>query len=309
MARLTGARGADKVIIVSSADAQYFDLLRDMILSLHEHKGRNDFAIGIYDLGLTAAQKAWLGSYTDRIVTPSWHFVAPESEKSVRNLSYVARPFLRSYFPGFDIYAWMDADVWLQDGAAIDDFIEGARGSGCAVARENEPSYRLQSWLFSWTAKHFLSGYGPLHGTWLLSRPHINIGVFAMREDAPHWERWISCYQQAIDRSGVVMPHDQFALNDAIYTHKLPTAFLPATHNWICDRGIPLWDDIGGKFCAPAAPHHPISVLHLAGPGKRLTYRLKTLHGGHVLTTFRYKSAKLVEAPARQPAEPGSLAS
>jgi hypothetical protein len=305
MATSTAAR---RTIVVSSADAQYFELLQDMILSLRQTNAGTPFAIGIYDLGLTAAQQNWLRSYTDLVVTPRWHFEAPESEKTTRNLSYVARPFLYQYFPGFDVYAWIDADVWLQEPNVLGTFVEGAWQTGAAVARENEPSYRLQPWLFLWTTKHFLSGYGLVHGTRLLAQPHINTGLFAMRADAPHWALWTRCYQDAITRSGVVMPHDQFALNEAIYRHNLPTKFLSASYNWICDRGIPVWDEVQEKFCEPSAPHNPISVLHLAGPGKRNTYRLKTVLGRHVQTTFRYKSAKLFEEPLRHPAEPGSLA-
>ena len=161
--------------------------------------------------------------------------------------------------------------------------VDGARSEGMAIAHENERAYRFQRFLFLWTAKHFVLGYGPLRGLWLLTRPHLNAGMFAIRAGAPHWQAWARRYDAAIKRTGKITPHDQFALNQAIYQDRLPTRLLDAGANWICDRGVPMWNDEAGAFCRPYGPHRTISALHLAGPGKRTAYRIKRTGGGEFL--------------------------
>ena len=42
-------------------------------------------------------------------------------------------------------------------------------------------------------------------------------------------------------------------------------AVLPASANWICDRGVPMWNDDAEAFCEPYAPYRVLSALHLAG--------------------------------------------
>jgi hypothetical protein len=89
-------------------------------------------------------------------------------------------------------------------------------------------------------------------------------------------------------RTGKITPHDQFALNQAIYQDKLDTAILPPSANWICDRGVPMWNDELGCFCEPYAPYRPISAIHLAGPGKRTVYPIRRTGGGSFETLIRY---------------------
>lgn len=262
-----------------------------MISSLNAAKHDRSIAFGCFDLGLERHQSAWLETQGATIVSPRWHFSIPEAAKLPRYLAFVVRPFLRDYFPGYDIYLWIDADAWLQDWTAVDRYIAGAHAKGMAIAHENERGYRFQAWLFAWTCKHFLLGYGAIRGLRLLSRPHLNAGIFAIATDAPHWQKWQDCYQRAIDKSGNVVPHDQFALNDAIYSYSLPADFLPATCNWICDRGPPLLDEESGKFCAPYPPYQRISIMHLAGPAKGRKYRVKTRAGSEVERSFRYQNA------------------
>jgi hypothetical protein len=133
--------------------------------------------------------------------------------------------------------------------------------------------------------------YGALRGTWLLTKPHLNAGIFAMRHDAPHWRAWATRYEAAMRRTGKITPHDQFALNQAIYQDRLDTAILPPSANWICDRGVPMWNDEEHCFCEPYAPFAKISAVHLAGPGKRTVYSIRRTGGASFRTLIRYGAA------------------
>jgi len=49
-------------------------------------------------------------------------------------LAFLVRPYLREYFPCYDIYLWIDSDVWLQSPDMLRALIEGAARKGMAIA-------------------------------------------------------------------------------------------------------------------------------------------------------------------------------
>ncbi len=275
-------------VFIAAADAGYYGLLADMIASVRRHRGLEDAPFAVFDLGLEPGQRDALAAQDVELVVPEWHFGLGDRGFRRHELGLLVRPFLRDYLPGRQVYAWIDADTWLQDPAGFDRLLEGARARGFAIAHERERGYRFQAWLTAWIAKHFVLGCGALHGAWLLTRPHLNAGIFAATDAAPHWELWRRRYEAAIARTGRIAPYDQFTLNQAIWIDGPPTAILDPRDNWICDRGPPAWDAATGRFCKPYAPHEPLAILHLAGPAKRETYDLATLQGGTVRARLQY---------------------
>ena len=274
-----------RVLVVTAADSRFMGFLRGMLASIAPYLARPTVSLACFDIGLQPADKAWLESRGAQIAAPHAHFSIDPTAHRAALLSFLARPFLPDYFPGHDVYLWIDSDVWLQDLAVLDDYVAGARHSGMAITHESERSYRFQPRLFGWTTKHFLLGYGIGHGAWLLSRPHVNAGFFAIHTDAPHWRAWAGRYERAIRRSGRLVPHDQFALNQALHAGpfgqpRMDICLLAPGHNWIVDRGVPMWNDEAGRFCMPRAPYTPIGAMHLAGPGKETVYCIKRTGGG-----------------------------
>jgi hypothetical protein len=289
---MESANVADRVLLVSSADTKFFALLREMISSL-ERLPKQDlprYDLAVFDLGLSPKDRSWLNERDIDIAVPHPHDGQGSSDRPLE-LAFLVRPHLRDYFPDYDVYVWIDSDVWVQAPDVLSMLIDGALRKGMAIAHENERGYRFQRALFLWTAKHFLLGYGVLRGAWLLTRPHLNAGLFAIRADAPHWRVWGDRYRAAIRRTGKLTPHDQFALNQAIYQDRLPTEILPASANWICDRGVPMWNDESGEFCEPYPPFRPIAALHLAGPGKRTVYRIRRTGGAAFNAMIRFGMA------------------
>jgi hypothetical protein len=202
-------------------------------------------------------------------------------------MGYMARPFIRDVFPGYDIYVWLDADTWLQDRIAFNHLVDQASARQAAVVRQNERAYRFWLWQMAWINKHYIKGYNLWPGLYLAMRPMINNGVFAIHADAPHWERWRHYYQYALDRTKTPAPHDQFSLNAAVYLDHLSTSFLPATANWICDLATPMWNDEHRKLCVPYPPYEPISIVHLAGPAKTRLFQIKRVNGGTIERRLR----------------------
>ncbi len=284
-----------KVIIVTASDHRFMPFLRDLIASLGNTLAQPEVELACFDLGLDVTDRAWLARQRVTIAVPRVHLGVRADDHAPALLSFLARPFLPRYFPGFDVYVWIDSDVWLQDPSVLDRYVAGAMATGMAITHERERAYRFQPWLFGWTAKHFMLGYGALTTAHLLTRRHVNAGFFAIRGDAPHWHEWARRYQAAIGRTGALVPHDQFALNHALHgdgpgATALSAALLDPGCNWICDRGIPKWNSEQNVFCKPYPPHERIGAMHLAGPAKRTIYDIATTDG-RSFRTYLFRGA------------------
>ena len=276
-------------IVVSGSSAAYFPLLQDLIISSAPARKRHRSALGILDFGLPEHAVTWLVAQGAVVVRIDAVLAAlPEIWRPPSFLPYVTRPMLDTYFPGHGTILWLDADTWFQDAEALDAFIEGAARTDLTIVAERHPGYRYQAWLQAWMLKHFIAGYGVRRGLWLMTRSHLNAGAFALRTSAPHWALWKKNYAIAFDRTGRALPHDQFALNQIVYENYPDARILPAMWNWIGDRGPPYWDDAKRCFCTPDASHEPIRIMALAGPAKRLNYRVPKLGGGFVETNLRF---------------------
>ena len=175
-------------VFIAATDAGYHGLLADMIASVRRHRGLEEAPFAVFDLGLDSVQRDALAGQGVELATPEWHFDLDGRGFPRHQLGLLVRPFLRDYFPGRRVYAWIDADTWLQDAAAFGRLIAGARDRGFAIAHERDRGYRFQAWLTAWIAKHFVLGCGPVHGARLLTKPHLNAGIFAATDTAPHWE-------------------------------------------------------------------------------------------------------------------------
>ena len=276
----TGIADGPRVMVVTASDSRFLPFLQGMLASITARLSRQSVRIACFDIGLAPADRAQLEASGVDVVRPQAHLGVDAASVRPALLSFLARPFLPSYFPGHDVYLWIDSDVWLQDITVFDDYVAGALSHGMAIAHERTRAYRFQPWLLGWTGKHFLRGYGPAPTARLLLQRHLNAGFFAIRAGAPHWQAWADRYAAAMARTGDLVPHDQFALNHAIYADHLPTCFLPPRYNWICDRGIPMWDDAAQAFCEPLAPYRLIGALHLAGPAKVSRYAIRRTGGG-----------------------------
>ncbi|HAJ59827.1 MAG TPA: macrocin O-methyltransferase, partial [Cyanobacteria bacterium UBA8543] len=100
-------------IIITAANAQFFELVQGTILSIRQKPQGQDTIIGFFDLGCTPEQLQWLQGQVNVIKQADWEFNFPLQNEAPEYLKgLLARPFLRQYFPNFDIYLWIDADAW-----------------------------------------------------------------------------------------------------------------------------------------------------------------------------------------------------
>lgn len=268
-------------LIVTSANARFFRLLAGLMLSIEQHQGERKAEVAFLDIGLTPAQRDWLAPRIVQSMEPGWDLELPAAlrreQPHLRALT--ARPFLPRYFPGYDAYLWIDADVWLQDWRGVELYSLGAQAADIAATPHTDRAYTFNRALPRFTYQQFVDGYGKAVADALSPRQHLNAGIFAARADSPLWARWAEAYRQAITASGGGMISDQTSLNYACHHAGLRMQLLPALYNWQSHLAVPLWNPRLGKFCEPHLPHAPLSMLHLTHKTKDQVYDIGGLDG------------------------------
>ncbi len=257
-------------IIITGANANYFELVKGTILSIRQKPQGQTAIIGFFDLGCTSDQLNWLDKQVNIIKQPNWEFDFPSRNEAPDYLKgLLARPFLREYFPNFDIYLWIDSDAWVQDWKAIDLFVRGANKQGLAIVPEINRGSHIQygglpEYWWQWVYRQYEESFGEEVAKKFYSYPLLNAGVFALHKEAPHWEVWAECLAGGLQKTHSLMT-DQFALNLAVYDYGLfeQTEMLPSWCNWTCHFGLPVWDKEISCLVEPYLPHYPIGILHL----------------------------------------------
>ncbi|HWB51924.1 MAG TPA: glycosyl transferase [Stellaceae bacterium] len=290
-----------ELIIISGADSGYFPLLRDTVLSVRALDAA--VAIGILDLGLRPEERQWLAAARTSIVQPEWDVAFPHRSRMPNSFkAQVARPFLPRHFPGYDTYLWIDADAWLQDWRAVELYRMAAGRDRVAISIEIDRAYKrhfkrpkLLGRTLPW--KCYREAFGWRVADRLGRNPFVNVGVFALHRDAPHWDAWARLITQVLQRTQFFYV-EQIALNHAIFGDGLPANFLPAYCNWMVGDAAPAFDRARGLLVEPYAPHETIGVVHLAGSdAKDKVFRLDCLAdgrlgGGVVETPLRFSDMR-----------------
>jgi len=276
---------SERTIAITGGDAGYFDLIKDCIGSLRATPEGRALALGVLDCGLTEQQRAWCRTEGAELVGPGWDFQFPGRDRLGDGYkALTARPFLPRYFPGFDLYFWIDGDCWVQQGDAIALFLAAARTGALAVAPEIHRSMR--HYHHAWGEFSAVCGgayeacFDKATAERLIRYPMINAGIFALRADAPHWAGWAEVYGKALQRSTDLT--DQLALNVLVYDMGFMHEPLPSRCNWPVHHATPAWDAERGLFVEPAMPYEPLGILHMTIYTKRLAaLDVRELAGPH----------------------------
>ena len=262
--------------IISLADANYFDLLDELIDSIKSFDQSKEIAICILDAGLKKDQLEFLEKKVDIIKKAEWDIEVPDSKINGKEWlkSQVSRAFLPKYFKGFKKYLWIDADAWVNSWEAIELYLKGCENKKLAIATSADRAYGRvlrAEWLLgsfarikSQNYKHAKSsGFSEKIARQVALKPHLNIGVFALEEDAPHWEVWQKNLKIAL-KAGKIWGSEQIAMNITVYSDNLPVEILPAYCNWTNIDGIK-FDESRNTLVEPYLPNHQIGIVHFAG--------------------------------------------
>ena len=260
-----------KTAIVSAADADFFAFLQEMLQSIEQVRppGAKDVDLCVLDVGMTDAQRGIFGGRVTHIKDPGWDLDFPARSRTPRVLQAMfSRPFIPRHFPGYDIYIYLDADLWLQDWKVIDVLIQVARKNALAIVPEVHHAYASMYRQREGAKRALHAQFGMMYESsvaqWLAAMAAQNSGVFAMHRSCPGWTAWAEDLQDALMRVDPVQPLvEQCSLNHAIYTGKVPFSPLAAKFNWICAEALPVWDSQRNLLCDPSIPHDPLSIIHL----------------------------------------------
>ena len=293
-------------VIISLADSKYFDLINELVNSIKRFKQSEEVAICIMDAGLTNDQINILKTKVDEIKKAEWDIKVSDFKVKGREWlkSQVSRAFLPNYFPGFRKYLWIDADAWVNTWETIDLYFKACENKKLAISTSADRSYGRvlrAEWFFGSLAKiksqnykHAKSsGFSEKIAREVALKPHLNIGVFALEAEAPHWEMWQINLKKALN-SGRIWGSEQIAMNITIYHNNYDVEILPAYCNWTLIDGI-RYDKKTKKLVEPYLPNHEIGIVHFAGKNndhirsdKNFKSKVKTLDGDEVEISLRF---------------------
>ena len=296
----------NKNVIVSLADANYFELLNELVDSIKRFDESKEFDICILDAGLEANQIEILKSKVNTIKKAEWDIKVPQFKIKGREWlkSQVSRAFLPDYFPNYKKYLWIDADAWVNSWETIELYIKGCENNKLAIATSADRSYGRvlrAEWFFgsfarikSQNYKHAKSsGFSEKISREVALKPHLNIGVFSLEADAPHWEIWKKNLKKALS-SGKIWGSEQIAMNITIYSDNLDVEILPAYCNWTLIEALK-FDKKRNTFVEPYLPNHKIGIIHFAGKNndmirknKNFISKIKTLDGEVIEKNLRF---------------------
>ena len=295
-------------VIISLADSNYFDLLNELIDSIKRFEESKKVSICIMDAGLQKDQIEILEKKVDQIKKAEWDIEVSDIKVKGREWlkSQVSRAFLPKYFPGYKKYLWIDADAWVNSWRSIELYLKGCENKKLAIATSADRSYGRvlrAEWVLgsfarikSQNYKHAKSsGFSESIAREVALKPHLNIGVFSLEVDAPHWEIWQKNLKKALS-SGKIWGSEQIAMNITIYSDKLEVEILPAYCNWTLIDAIK-FDKKNNTFVEPYLPNHEIGIIHFAGKNndqirnnKNFISKVKTLDGETVDKCLRFRN-------------------
>jgi|TARA_B110000093_G_scaffold16832_1_gene15555 hypothetical protein len=265
-----------KNVIVSLADANYFELLNELVDSIKRFEKSKDTAICILDAGLTVEQKKLLSKKVDEIKSAEWDIEVPALKVKGKEWlkSQVSRAFLPKYFPNYEKYLWIDCDAWVNDWTSIELYFKACENGKLGITQTLGPGYKIMSkvnWLFGKVAiiksqnfKHAIkSKIGLSKARKLAFAPHINIGVFSLEKNSPGWTSWQKNLDQTL-KFGNIFGSEGLAINMSVYIDDIETEFLPLNCNWIASNLLPKFNEAENTFVEPYLPNYKIGIMHLA---------------------------------------------
>ena len=297
-----------KNVIISLADAKYFELLEELVDSIKRFKESENTAICILDAGLTDQQKKHLSTKVDEIKLADWDIEVPEFKVRGKEWlkSRVSRAFLPKYFPTFKKYLWIEADAWVNSWEAIELYFKGCENNKLSIATSADRAYgrvlRAEWFLGSFARiksqnyKHAKSsGFSEKIARQVALKPHLNIGAFALEANAPHWKVWQKNLKTAL-KSGKIWGSEQIAMNITVYYDEMNVEILPAYCNWTLIEALK-FDKKRDTLVEPYLPNHKIGIVHFAGKNndqirtnKDFISQIKTIDGDIINKKLRFSN-------------------
>ncbi len=266
----------EDIHIISGGDSNYFELLKELAFSIRSKNEGKNLKISFLDGGLTADQIKFFNTLNINIIDPLWR--NEDAFRRSNNKNYlkveIAKVHLDLIFPESDIIAWIDADAWFQNFKALNIFQTVANKNKFAIvsqaSRLHQKHLNYKHVFWNWVELRNILYKNARRADLpksiiknMMARPTLNAGIFALKQNAPHWERFRH-WQEIIlkGKRGRVFTATQLAFGICTYEEQLPYEALPD----ICNHMGPYrFDEKNNLFVDFYAPYDPISIIHMAG--------------------------------------------
>ena len=290
----------NKNLIVSAADENYFDLLKELYSS---SLILNNFDFAVLDCGLSENSKRFFINENIQITESNWDVNIPSYK--IRGREYLkaqfSRFYLEKYFPGYENYVWMDSDTWISCSKTFNYYIDGANKSGFAITPQVDrasPKLINIKWLMNFPTKINSINFKNISKSISLNLAKKYAGHYTLNAGCFAYNRKFNGIKkirenlEIASKKGRVFGSDQVALAISLFENQLEFELLPSYCNWLCEHHMPRFSQEKNKFVEPYIPNHNIGVMHLAGLDddrkKKITHKIKTIDNQILEKSLRY---------------------
>ena len=277
---------AHKTCIVIAGDSNIFPLTIGCLLSISELR-KKGIAINFIDTGCSLEQLERIKILVDRIIKFNEELsIFPKGDLRPYWKAQACRPFIHKYFPEYEIFFWLDSDLWFQNPFIILDLINDVKEFGSVIASEFYDGYDtfqdpIKSENYYNQKRHFMNFYKDKIN--INDDAYYNIGVLGVSKSSGLFEEFEKVLKILY---GVVYTHmtDQIAFNEVLFKTKLFASIHPL-NNWMCNLGSS--NLIDGVFFDPFNDKSKINVMHLSGKNKLKRYSKILFNNGKYLEDIK----------------------
>src|SRR5262245_42023525 len=169
-----------RTLIVTAADETHFPLVDDLIRSLNQWETLPFTDLACFDVGLTSNSRSSIARHVSHIIEPGWDLPVDEDLRRVGPWlrAVTVRPFLPRYFPGYDVYLWIDADAWVQEQFALRLYITSAAQGLLSAVPHFHVAYQMPPDLLDSRTSRMRAYFGQEAAEGLDWDMYLNSGVF-----------------------------------------------------------------------------------------------------------------------------------
>jgi hypothetical protein len=272
-----------RTVVVTACDANHFPLAEELLASLQAIENRH-FDIGFIQVGEVSAPASIMDMADLSAVIPTGDLIGPKEGFQLAYLAIKTR--LPEFFPGYEIYVWLDSDTWVQNAAGIDQIIECAQLADVCLHPQTDVNYFGCQFPDNYTLHAYQVIFGKEDRLRFSRHPMINAGVFGAAAQSPLWRAWemlLTDVRQRLQFQKDRFFSDQIPLHKLIYSNGISFYPLRAVNNWLVLHSLPRLDPATGQLTAPSLPFEQINIVHLVGPSKWEKYKLNDQ-----VTSLRY---------------------
>ena len=266
-----------KICIVSGCDQNYFDLIKNLILSLKKSKSLDLADLCVFNINFNKRQLSFLKKYCSKIKKPNWDIKIKYPAKEWKKL-LMCRPFIINYFKGYEQYIWLDADTFVQNNKFIDKFYTASKKGKISICTETDINYlnnqsnsnfkkiffnifKIKGWTYKNNKKYLNKKFAEFQ----IDKPLFNAGVFSIPKESKLWADWKNLYKKILlnAKNEYALNMDQASLNYCLYKNLSRVNIFDAKYNWLVKNKTPLICTKTNKYYSNQIPCEEISILHL----------------------------------------------